>query len=246
MERALPRAAGDPALRRARGRPVRAVAGHFAEHPRRLGGLGRGCRPLAGRDRRRRGISRQLLHHGDRLPVGGEPAGFRGARRVRRAGVPHRALAARGGRFRRPAGGRRRHRLLGGAGDPGDRQAGGASHRVPAHGELCRPGQQPEAGGRRAGRDQGALSRAPRHRQEDVRRVHGGDPPGIGARGVRGRMPRDAGAGLGTGRDRLPQQLSRFRLRRGGEPAGAGVRAPEDPRDRQGTPGPRRSSCPGT
>ena len=111
-----------------------------------------------------------------------------------------------------------------------------ASYVVPANNRKLEAGEQ--ARSRRA-------IRAPRHRQEDVRRVHGGDPAGIGARGVRGRMPRDAGAGLGPGGIGFLNSYRDF-----GFDEAANRRAQEFVRQKireiVRTPGPRRSSCPGT
>ena len=52
--------------------------------------------------------------------------------------MPHGPVAARRRRLRRPAGRRHRHRLVGDPGDPVDRRAGRAPHRVPAHRRTSR------------------------------------------------------------------------------------------------------------
>ena len=67
---------------------------------------------------------------------------IRGAGDLPGRALPHRLLAARGGRLHRQAGGRHRHRLLGGAVDPHHRRPGQAAHRVPAHGQLRHPRAQ--------------------------------------------------------------------------------------------------------
>ncbi len=66
----------------------------------------------------------------------------RGARDLPGRALPHRLLAARGGRLHGQAGGRDRHRLLGRAVDPHHRRPGQAAHRVPAHGQLRHPRAQ--------------------------------------------------------------------------------------------------------
>ena len=65
-----------------------------------------------------------------------------GRRRLRRADVPHRPLAARGRRLHRQARRRHRHRLVGHPVDPADRRAGRRARRLPAHAELLGPGAQ--------------------------------------------------------------------------------------------------------
>ena len=113
-------------------------------------------RAAAGRsDRARRRSLGAVLHHGHRLPVGPAiPPHFPGLDAFPGALVPHRALAARGRRLHRPAGGGDRHRLVGDPVDPADRRAGRASVRVPAHRRTTasRPTTRPlDAGTRAAG-----------------------------------------------------------------------------------------------
>ena len=68
-----------------------------------------------------------------------DPATDRGRRGLRRRGLSHRALAQASRHVRRETGGRDRHRRDRRAGDPGDRQDRGASHRVPAPPNWCTP-----------------------------------------------------------------------------------------------------------
>ena len=89
-------------------------------------------------DRPRRSRVGALLHHGDRLLVLGPGAEIPGAGELPRCDVPHGALAARGRRLRRAAGGGDRHRFLGHPVDPDHRRAGRAPVRLPAHTELQR------------------------------------------------------------------------------------------------------------
>ena len=65
-----------------------------------------------------------------------------GRRPVRRRGVLHAQLAARGRRLHRQARRGDRHRVVGDPVDPDHRQPGVAAHRVPAHAELLDPGPQ--------------------------------------------------------------------------------------------------------
>ena len=81
VERALRRAARDPALRQPRRRPLRPAPRHPVRHARRA--PRRSTRPTgAGRSRPSDGArtSAQLLHHGDGLPLLAEPAEVRRAR----------------------------------------------------------------------------------------------------------------------------------------------------------------------
>ena len=94
----------------------------------------------AGRSRPpRRRPHRALRRHGDRLPVRAPHARHPGVGALRRRGVPHRALAARGRRRPRQAGRHPRHGLVGGAGAADHRRGGRARHGLPAHGALHRP-----------------------------------------------------------------------------------------------------------
>ncbi len=82
----------------------------------------------------------------------------RGAGDLPGRALPHRLLAARGGRFHGQAGGRDRHRLLGRAVDPHHRRPGQAAHRVPAHAQLRHPRAQCRADAGIPARHQGRLS----------------------------------------------------------------------------------------
>ena len=82
----------------------------------------------------------QILHHGGRLPVGGEPVRPSRDARISRARLPHRRMAARRRRFHRASRRRHRHRLVGDPVDPDHRGAGIRAHRVPAHRDLFRAG----------------------------------------------------------------------------------------------------------
>ena len=134
----------------ARRRQARPAPRHPVLDPGRRGGVGR--------RRRRRWRSRtdatattitcRLLRDGHRLPVGAEGPRHRRRRPLRRRGLLHQPLAARGRRLHRQAGRRDRHRLVGHPVDPDHRRAGRAADRVPAHAELLDPGaQRPDPGG---------------------------------------------------------------------------------------------------
>ena len=77
-----------------------------------------------------------LLHHGHRLSLLAQAAGDRGRQGLQGRDLFHRPLAASRGQARRQARRGDRHRIVRDSGDPVDRRAGGASHRVPAHREL--------------------------------------------------------------------------------------------------------------
>ena len=134
VDRALRGPARDPALPRARRRPLRPAARHPARHARRRGGLRR-VPAIAGRSTTDAGdaLLRGLPDHGDRLPVGAAHPRHPRPRALRRGDAPHGPLAARGRRRRRQAGRHHRHRLLGGAGDPDHRRRGRAPDGLPAH-----------------------------------------------------------------------------------------------------------------
>ena len=80
--------------------------------------------------------------HRGGMPVDGQQAGLPGRRELRRAVAAHRQLAARAGGPDRPEGRRHRHRRVGHPGHPGDRRAGRAPDRVPAHGPVHHPGRE--------------------------------------------------------------------------------------------------------
>ena len=87
-----------------------------------------------------------LRHHRGRLPVRRERARVPRRGHLRRPQPAHRELAARAGRLHRQAGRRDRHRRVGHPGDPGDRRAGRAADRVPAHRAVHHPGRERAAG----------------------------------------------------------------------------------------------------
>ena len=166
VDRALRRAARDPALRQPRGRPLRPAPRHPVQHAR--AAPPRSTRRTARwtvETEARRALLGQVLHHGDGLPLLAQPARVRGPRQLQGRALPHRQLAARGGRLHGQARGDHRHRLLGRAVDPHHRRPGQAPHRVPAHAQLRGAGAQRAARPRvRAGRQgglSGACGRAP-------------------------------------------------------------------------------------
>ena len=85
-------------------------------------------------------------------------ASDRGRRRLRRRGLSHRTLAQASRHVRREARGGDRHRRDRRAGHPGDRQDGGASHRLPAPSKLVHAASQPFHPQGRDGRDPEGLS----------------------------------------------------------------------------------------
>ena len=259
MERALLRPAGDPPLREPRGRPLRPAARHRVLPPCRVDPFRRGDLALAGRsggsrrtrveaERRQRQRQRQrqwrrpvdrdppcpLRHHGHGLPVGGEPAGLRRDLCFQGGQVPHRRLAARGGRLHRAQRRHHRYRVLGDSGDSPDRRAGASSVRLPTHAELLDSGPQSAHGQRPGGGGQGGVPGIPGAEQADARRARGGHEP-------------DARFGAGGGRRGAPPPLRRALVERwlllhgvfrrpaadpGSERRGGAVRAGEDPRHR--------------
>ncbi len=120
---ALRHPARDPPLRPVRRRQARPAPRHPLQHPRR-------ARPTWDDDAKRwtvhtdtgDDVTGQVLRHGHRLPVDAEGARHRGRRPLRRRGVLHQPLAARGRRLHRQAGRRDRHRLVGHPVDPDHRR----------------------------------------------------------------------------------------------------------------------------
>ena len=139
VERALRRAAGDPALRQPRGRPVRPAPRHRLRDPgpsrsstrRRAAGP---SPPTAAR------TSARATRHGHGLPLGAQEC--RICPDWSASAVPSTtpAIGRRRDRFHRPARRHHRDRVLGDPGDPADRPPGPAADRVPAHGQLLDPG----------------------------------------------------------------------------------------------------------
>ncbi len=166
------------------------------------------------------------------MPVIGQRAEDRGPRDLRRDLVPHRSLAARDGRPRRQARRVDRHRLDRHPGDAGARGAGGAPHRVPAHGELQRAGPQRPGGPRLPRGGQGQLRRHPRqgprlHQRPSLRRLRH-----IGARRLRRGAAGPLRGGLGGRRPALSRHLQRPAARQGGERDGVRLHPLQDPRGR--------------
>ena len=127
-------------------------------------------------------ITLPLLRDGDRLPVDAEGARHRRRRPLRRRGLLHQPLAARGRRLHRQAGRRHRHRLVGHPVDPDHRRAGRAADGVPAHAELLDPGAQRPGRRRSAWRQlDGRPRRVPRGGQVVARRRADAAPTEHGA-----------------------------------------------------------------
>ena len=141
-------AAGDPGLPPVRGRPPRAAPGHRVLDRRHCGPLGRAGETVDDHDQWRPGGAVPVLHHGHRLSVDAQVARHRRRRPVRRAGLLHQPLAARGRRLHRPAGRGHRHRLVGHPVHPAHRPPGEPAHGLPAHRELLHPGAQRPRPGR--------------------------------------------------------------------------------------------------
>ena len=243
MVRALLRAAGDPALREPRRRPLRPPPRHPLRDARHRRDLGRGGGALDGGDGPRRPDHRADLRHGHGLPVRRADAGHPRPRLLPGRHLPHRPLAARRRGLHRPARGRGRHRLLRHPVHPGHRRAGGARHGVPAHAQLQHPrAQQADGRGLREPLEvrlpraaaEGA-HHAERHPLPPQRQVRDRGGRGGAAARVRdalaGRRPRLHGRLLGPGAQR------RF------QPHGGGVRAREDPLHRAPIPPRPRSWC---
>ena len=165
LERAVCAPARDPPVHQPRGRPLRPPPRHPVRHARDRRRLRRDPQPVEGHDGPgRRGVG-EVLRHGDWLPVGGDDARHPGPGYLRGQLVPHRAVAARGCGLHRPAGRRRRHRLLGDPVDPGHRRAGGAPGRSSnARPNFSLPARNRRARPRHAGGREGRLFRASRRR----------------------------------------------------------------------------------
>ncbi|CAA9225702.1 MAG: hypothetical protein AVDCRST_MAG04-853 [uncultured Acetobacteraceae bacterium] len=226
-------AAGDPALREPRRRPLRPPPRHTLRDPRRRRDLGRGGGAVDGGDGSRRPDHGALLRHGDGVPFGRAAAGHPRPLLLRWRHVPHGPLAARGRGLHRPPRRRDRHRLLRHPGDPGHRRAGGTRHGVPAHAQLQHPlAQQADGRGLRGPLEvglQGAAAEgardAERHPLRPEPEVRDGGGGGRAAAGVRG--------ALAGRRHRLHGRLLGPRHQRRVQPHGGGVRARPDPLHRQ-------------
>ena len=99
--------------------------------------------------RRRRGHRRFVVMATGCLSMPKQPRST-GVEQLRRRGVLHQPLAARGRRLHRQAGGGDRHGFLWHPVDPAHRRAGAAAGGVPAHAELLDPGAQRPAVARAA------------------------------------------------------------------------------------------------
>jgi len=142
-------------------------------------------------------------------------------------------LAARRRRLHRPARRGDRHRFVGDPVDPADRRAGRAPRRVPAHAQLFDSRAQRRARGRARARGEIRLLRVPAAQcRTAVRRQL---PAESGARlaGRRRRARARLRGALADRRARLHHRVRRPLDRPPGEPDRGGVRAREDPRDRE-------------
>ena len=144
VDRALPDAAGDPALPQPRRRPLRPAPRHpasstrvTAAHVRRATRTLDGHAPTtATRSRRASASWPSAACRRPTCPTSRGSTTFEGD------WYHTGALAARGRRLHRQARRRHRHRLVRHPGDPADRRAGRAPDRLPAHAELQHPGAQ--------------------------------------------------------------------------------------------------------
>ena len=94
VDREIRPAAGNPGLCQPCGGPVRPQARHPLRHEGGSAQLRRGRETLECRDGRRRTLFGPVLHHGGRLPLGGQPAAFRRPGELRRRGAAYRRVAA--------------------------------------------------------------------------------------------------------------------------------------------------------
>ena len=241
MERAVCLAAGDPALRQSRRRPLRPATRHPVRHPR-DGGAVRPRDASVGRPHRpRRPGVRAPLRHGHRLPVHRTPARFPRHRALHWQDLSHWPLAARGSRLHRSARRRDRHGFVGDPGGAGDRAAGGTALRVPAHAELQHPiAQRPDDRSLRAVVEvrvsraaRAGAAHAHRHPEQPERHLRAGDFRTGAAAHLRG--------ALGGRRHQLHGGVQRSDPGSRGERHGGRVRARQDPRD--GAPTARRRNC---
>ena len=245
--RALRRAAGDPALRQPRRRPLRPAARHPVRHARHRGRA----------STRRRDRWTVATDRGDRV-VGAVTASWRpaacptarmprlpGPRELRGRDLPHRPLAARGRRLHRPAGRRDRHRLVGDPVDPGDRRSRPAqlyvfqrtpNFSIPARNGAARPGV-------RAGRGRPNYAERRRRGARDRATASSADSnDAVGARGRRrGAAARLRGALGDAAAPRFMAAFSDLAVNKASNDTAAEFVREQDPRDRAAT---RRSpSC---
>ena len=149
--------------------------------------------PLGYHARGRQTLSRALPDHRDRPALGADHAAHPGRGQLQRPVLPHRAVAARAGRFRGQARRGDRHRRHRRPDHPEDRRRGRAPDGVPAHAELVRAAAQRQDRRRGAEADQGRLSRDVPALPGDLRLLPAHARParhvrglGRGARGVLG------------------------------------------------------------
>ena len=248
MERALPGAAGDPPLPRARRRPLRPAPRHPLDTRVTSAVLRRAIRPLdasrtdAGDERHR-----PLLRHGHRLPVGAarrprSPASDTFAGEIYHTGRwPHEGVDFTGKRV-----GRHRHRLVRRPGDPGHRRS-----RPPR--SRCSSARRTSACPRWNGPLDPTTAREVKRRLRRARagrsasRSRASPTPSNDKRRARGRPTRSASAssrratsagGLDHGR-----LLHRHHDRPDGQRARRRVRPRQDPRARRGSGRSPRCSC---
>ena len=94
VDREIRPAAGNPGLCQPCGGPVRPQARHPLRHQGDGARVRRSRETLECRDGRRPMLLGPILHHGGRLPLGGQPAPFRRARPLRGRGAAYRRVAA--------------------------------------------------------------------------------------------------------------------------------------------------------
>ena len=142
LEGAFLAPAGQPGIPEPGRRQVRSAPGHAVPLARDRRALERRGEPVD-RDPGKRGDGKRALPvHRDRHPVGAHAAAHSGRGEFPRPRLAHGALAAHAGGFHRQACRHHRHRRNRDPGDPRDREAGEASHRLPAQAELGRAAAQ--------------------------------------------------------------------------------------------------------
>ena len=145
-------------LRQPRRRPLRPAPAYPVRHPRHGGDLRRDRKMLAHRDRSRRQGVGQILHHGGRLPVGGQPCRPSRAARIFRGPIyhtgewPHEGVDFTGLRVGVIGTGSSAIQSI-----PIIAQQASRADRVPAHRDLFRAGLEREADAGISQRDQGRL-----------------------------------------------------------------------------------------